>query len=657
MDNQRYIEDQCAPGTTGALLSITGGPEVGELTERASRRSRLQRLGDFAASLLFAADAKVRERLRRAIESFPERVPFFFEKEQDCPERVKSRTEACEVWAALADPANWKRVRTSDRAAELLIPQIPEALQDKLRADQEARHAVLRDVGMCGWAVQWIKQGELGESFSPEDALALAQERARADDVNVPPAGFEEETRVNAIALVAAALVTRHLAWAHKEGHLEWCREQLLRAATRPEPAKEVDIPESRYPWGFRRSAARALPALLLIRGTDGRVRQAILSLASHRHNEVRDYLFLALRDLWLVAPRLLWACMARGAACSLLPPRDMGMPLAHRLAQAAWWRLRQGILRRTASPRPFEALLRLSPGEMDLTSMSSVLLALPGPDADLGQRISRQITSVLRALVGFTSRAHRWQIEQELHEESHGVFTSERYTHAWDAGLAHLLARWVLPGPSPEAEQELLRPILGAWPDSAPVLEQLLHCLLLRGCDPPLDADLVTLWPRLASAVLDSEFCDELPYHIEREACRALGLLIFADDSIKWRAAEWPRLRELTDVVDHWCAKVGHHRDCFPSLIKLVLSMGMPLFVDHGLDWLTSCLGRSDRRAELLDDVGSPLAEVLHRAWYQHSDALRRDARRFGPFVRLVHELAAQEVALAVQLQRELRE
>ena len=97
--------------------------------------------------------------------------------------------------------------------------------------------------------------------------------------------------------------------WVNDNEKVEWFIDQLLAASSRPLQLSERDDAISKYPMGYRRSAARALCSLYK-RIPNKIIRKSIIALSTDVNNEVRGFLFIGLRDLWLSDSKLVWACI-----------------------------------------------------------------------------------------------------------------------------------------------------------------------------------------------------------------------------------------------------------------------------------------------------------------------------------------------------------
>jgi hypothetical protein len=138
------------------------------------------------------------------------------------------------------------------------------------------------------------------------------------------------------------------------------------------------------------------------------------------------------------------------------------------------------------------------------------------------------------------------------------------------------------------------------------------------------------------------------------------LGLLIFSDPTgiIKFNAEEWVPLKEMKNFISHWCQTVGHHQDCFPSLVRLLRTVGFNLMPDFGIRWIHECLNKVDNQKDFFkrSRTANSLAELLHDSWANQRESIEKNAANYKLFALIVDQVAAQGESIAVQLQTKIQ-
>ena len=190
--------------------------------------------------------------------------------------------------------------------------------------------------------------------------------------------------------------------------------------------------------------------------------------------------------------------------------------------------------------------------------------------------------------------------------------------------------------------------------------MEEFLEGLSLLGSAPEFEERIVELWLPITDNVLSSEYCNPLPYHFNRELGKILGLIIFHDSRgvITWKTQKWAPLDQFTDLINKWCKLVGHHPDCFPSLVGLLKSIGFHLMPQNGIHWLYSCICKINDLKQFFtwSRSESSLAELLFDSWSKQEELLRVDAEAFKKFVDIVDKLADYGDPIAIKLQSKIQ-
>jgi hypothetical protein len=240
--------------------------------------------------------------------AFPDNLPFLYKDEKKDDYTVHERIETCKIWAALAELENYEVVETGvERQIQF---KLPAELEEEQKEKLEPIERLNKLLGLQVWSMNLIDDGAIGQTFTIQSAMEYAQELVRQDDLSYQPTDFLSEQRPNAIAAFAAALVIHQWQWVEDNDYASWCREQLLIATKQPEPPARFHDKASKDSMDYRRSAARALPILLLKYPKDRKIRKAVFALTLHRNDEVRAYLFNGLKTLWATDQKTIWKCI-----------------------------------------------------------------------------------------------------------------------------------------------------------------------------------------------------------------------------------------------------------------------------------------------------------------------------------------------------------
>lgn len=637
------------------------------LLDLAKQPHRKLDIRSFVLPILLSGSEDARQRLQNAIRAFPDNPPLVFEHEKEDKYLVQERIETCKIWAAQAERENYEIFETEVKGQIGIRFKLPAGLEkqkkDKSKIIKERNNLYT----FQGWSMNLLDKGEVGQAFTIESAMQYAKSLIRRDNPSYQPKNFLEdsEQRAQAIAAFASALVIQKWQWVKKNNYVSWCREQLLIAAKRPEPPAEFYDEVSRFSMGCRRSAARALPVLLLKYPKDRRIRKAIFALVLHRNDEVRAYLFNGLKTLWAADQKTIWKCIDIAIKSSRKKAVDHKFwYLKERSGISVAWGKYAAIKRITKRikkiahlssvqfyPKPIK---NCSSGEINSHHLQSILYCLPSDIQVI------QIPS-LSKLVNFLYELLLFTINSYIHYGKEDKHYNEWAHNDWNHLFFPIIANAVLRLPQDIAEPKLCDPILNNWERAPAMMEEFLRQLSLAGSQPELEGRLIELWLYVGDIILSSAHCKSLGYYLNREMRNILGLLIFADPTgiIKWSIKEWTPLKKMTHFISRWCNTVGHHPDCFPSLVRLLKTIGFSLMPEFGIGWLYGCILRVDNHKDFFERsrIACSLAELLFDSWLKQEESIKKNPEAFRHFAFLVDKVAEQGESIAIRLQLRLQE
>lgn len=117
--------------------------------------------------------------------------------------------------------------------------------------------------------------------------------------------------------------------------------------------------------------------------------------------------------------------------------------------------------------------------------------------------------------------------------------------------------------------------------------------------------------------------------------------------------------LPHCVDLIEAWVKAVGHTPSCFRALLRLLSSIGFPLFAGKGLGWLSSCLEKAPSPENLLREGynATTLAELLVKAFREQLEVLLASDMIWRTFNARVDRLSGMGELGAVDLQRSIRQ
>lgn len=623
----------------------------------------------FVLPILLSRSEEASKRLQNAIRAFPDKPPFFYEDEKKNDSLVQKRIETCKIWATQGERENYEAFETSVKGRIGIRFKLSAELEEQQKEKTKLIEERNKLYNFQGWSMNLLDKGEIGQAFAIESAVGYAEDLVRQDNPSYQPKNFLEdsEQRARAIAAFAAALLIRQWQWVEKNDYGSWCREQLIIAAERLEPPAEFHDEVSRFSMGYRRSAARALPILLLKYPKDRRIRKAIYALALHRNDEVRAYLFNGLRALWAKNQKIIWNCINTAIKSSRKKAIDHKFwYLKKQSGVSVAWGNHVNIQRLIARINKIalsifiqfypKSIRNCSYSEIDTHYLQSILYSLPSDSQITQTPSSNKLVNFLEELLLFT-------INTYIHFEKKDKHYNQWTQYDWNRLFFPIVANASLRLPLNIAKPKLFDPIVNNWEKAPAMMEEFLRQLGLVGTQPELEDRLIELWLRIGNRVLSSAYCKSLPgyYYLDNEMRNILGLLIFADPIgiVKWNVQEWAPLKKVTPFITRWCNTIGHHPDCFPSLVRLLKTIGFSLVPEFGISWLYSCVLKVDDHKDFFErsKIASSLAELLYDSWSKQELSIKGTPETFKHFAFLVDKVAEQGESIAILLQTKLQQ
>lgn len=148
-----------------------------------SREYRKHDVRELAMHFAIAGDASLRDRFKKALEAFPENLPYIVEEERGHPERTADLKEKAELWSGLGSIENYRRykVEGDQIAIGYEPPKLPpEEMQERTAQAIEA----LSQQQVLTRGILSLSEGKLAEGWALSDAIAFAKKHDRDDLFN-----------------------------------------------------------------------------------------------------------------------------------------------------------------------------------------------------------------------------------------------------------------------------------------------------------------------------------------------------------------------------------------------------------------------------------------------------------------------------------------
>ena len=569
------------------------------LARQTHRRSSLRCL----VPTFFAS--KLQNDIREKLDSFPEKNFFLFEDEKSNFSLVMKRKRDCEIWAAAGKIENYKKTVQDNQI--LLEFDVESQLTDAEKTEQKHSEKILRLHNFWGWSYNLLDKNKTIVGFTLDSALEFYQEISNEKFISKLD-DFNKKIIADSTTSFAAALIIHHWDYLVKKKRQKWAKKVIKNAL-------EGKIPEedaiTTYPMGNNRSVARALPHLVLRLPKDRQLEQGIKSLSTSNVLEVRNYLFRYIRVLWNVNDKLIFCCI-------------------------------DNVIKKWIG-RNWE---KSSSSETSHVQIIPVLQAFYNIPLLENKRTAKHMIKLFEKLLVFTINSYR------AFQKDDGY--NEWAANTWNLLFFTVFCRILLK--HKDHRTRFLEIVFQEWEKAPAMMEGLLRWLLHVGSDPNLSNDLVEIWKIMFDRILESDYTKEFPYEGSADYRKnILGLLIFSDPMgiIIWKKQEWKHLEKMIPYIHQWCKRFGSRADCFPSLIRLLQTVGINLIPNYGISWLYNCI-QSNR--ELIDQNNTrSLSELLWDSWEKFAVIVSNDRKSLQKFVWLVDVLIEKGDLLAKDLKNKI--
>lgn len=260
-DLSRWVQDSSSTTSLIGFNESTDMRHIEAIQAAKSRPVRMNQLSWMIPKFVFAAEP-LRGRAREALLNFKNNLPFEYEEERDFPEVKAYLTARALQYAELAEMENYQVYPTDEDSDQVAIIHVsPSAMEPENIAKVEHGSKWLRQMGLWSWASESIKEKTLSDTYTINDAIAVAKEADTNDLFDYPTDEKEEMLcmRQGAVAATAAVTLSFREGLAHED--LEWSRDVLERAIRLPEKPDWMRLPVSDIPWHPANFVARGLAA------------------------------------------------------------------------------------------------------------------------------------------------------------------------------------------------------------------------------------------------------------------------------------------------------------------------------------------------------------------------------------------------------------
>ena len=323
-DENRMVQDWASTANLMGFTRPTDKPHFDAVQTANARPVRKTQLSWMVPRFVFAT-GPIRDRVRDALLGFKNALPFQYEEHRNIPEAREHLTAQAIKFAELADPKNYEAYRTQEGPDQIAIVHVsPSATEPDNVARAEEASKRLRETSLWTWASKSLEEKALGDTFTIQDAIALAKE-ADASDLFEESRNDDEEELLGMRrgAVAASAAIVLNFRDGRTQEELEWARDVLGRAIRLPERLDSMWSQASIVPWHQAIYVARGLAADLREDTAAHGAARDLLGLIAHPLDVVSLAALEESCKLWPKDPKLTWAALVLAFSLCHVPPRS----------------------------------------------------------------------------------------------------------------------------------------------------------------------------------------------------------------------------------------------------------------------------------------------------------------------------------------------
>lgn len=170
-----------------------------------SREYRKHDVRELAMRFAVSSETSLRDRFKKALEAFPESLPYIVEEEREHPERTRELKEKAELWSGLGNIENYRRYETKgDEIAIGYEPPEPPPVATQERAARATEW--LNQQWVLTWALKSLNEGKPADGWTLANAIAFAKKHD-VDDLFNARADVGPHAIQSGVSAIAACVI------------------------------------------------------------------------------------------------------------------------------------------------------------------------------------------------------------------------------------------------------------------------------------------------------------------------------------------------------------------------------------------------------------------------------------------------------------------
>lgn len=621
------------------------------------------RVSRFAYHYALSNDSAVQQEFRNAVKAFPQRLPFLFEEEQHdaslCAE-LREKMEECLLYAS---SENYRGIEQNGVPMIGWIP--PKELVERREPIVAPARERLQIMILQMWGAKAAESGEIGPEFTPEGALAKAQELQRTRlSAQEGEAGFELLLRRDPITAVAAALIVNRFEWLKQTRNLQWCRNVLLKAPYPNSASRKLDENSWDSLIGISmENAIYGLVALVKHGAGDIKVKDRLLWMALSDSQGNVETVFKSLLPLWGIDPVLCWNILdLRLAECLSYWRQGSNDPdkrATERLSRQKQ-RVREALNRIKKSKVPTLTQIPVSDEVIFFSNMMADAIPHLPFSVFLQNPVDKErFLLFFDNLMQWTITANSITREREQRRDLppiHKPYEWNPNFFDWAVQLGSELDEQLV-------EQHILKPVRENWLTAPQLTADLLHGYIRMWTEGStnLTPNSLKQWEQISSWVFDGYKEVRSNWDVDPDAViDTAAMLMFGSKIMAYSRVpdDWPHSSKFQTILDRWVRVIGPDTDGMHFLLVLLKGAGRCFWPTPALDWMCYCVQNCDD-SQLIwwerNNCGERSSQLLMEMWHAHEQHIRSTPSAMRNFAWLTDHLVQAHISLASHLQAQI--
>lgn len=584
--------------------------------------------------LLLNGKDEDKERLRAALASFTNNLPYLYEEEKSDEGITKSLHQKMEEIEILGD----FRIVQRDGTTQIEY-NIPTHIAERYQEDIEQTEFFQRIRTLRSWTLT-TASGKNNIEMPLSDVVDTTKELETQ---------FIQEPEDNVIVAEAcSALIIGHYKWLEEKELVEWCKQIIFTAIYHKDSENNADPLTGAF-----HIIAQCLPILIAHSPSDVKLRKALWDLISISNpvptDPIVEKIYESLQPLWQIDSDYVWQCYNLVIA----KYKYVFEHRRRRYDQDADKIDMQNVSIDLTSEIPV-----LSELDIDFSYVLHPLIqAFPKGTEIEYTELPSSMLDFLNEITAFNNKIVQYS-QLTLTSRDHQLYQIPR---GWGDVVYDVLASWLLNMPFELAKQYILDPTINVWEQGAQALERLLDNTLLTANSQIYEDRIIQVWKHTLPKILNSQTVNDNPrgsYNLDLKntySCLLLGSRYGITDY--WEDRDWNPSLALVDEFALWVERVGHYHNQYTILIRMLKTVGKPLQIPFGVNWLFEAFRRAKDPSKLLPDdrYVSRLASLLFDIWHS-TKSIQDDETFFHRIAYLTDYLVSRGDPVAAELQRKMQ-